>query len=333
MHVMTTQANGAQRVNPFVFWFRVLRRAVRCWLDANAFVFAAALAFFTVFSIAPVVIIAVAVVALVLGEEAARGEIAVQLEEVLGPRAAEAVQTAVASSQIDQSGLMPMMLGLGAMVFGATTVFAQMQISLNAIWGVAPKPSRNSLFLFIKTRVLSLTMVLVIGFIMLVSLLVGVGLRTLVVFASDWLWVPGVVLSSLEAVVGLAVATALFAALFRVLPDVRLSWKDVLLGAIVTALLFSAGRVAIAFYLANTATASTYGAAGSLALLLLWVNYSALILLFGAAFTRARIEERGESVRPRATAVCVHRELIEDPAPTDAPAVPGNAEPSDRHVV
>lgn len=314
---MEKHASAGLRVNPFVFWFRVLRRSIRCWLDANAFVFAAALAFFTVFSIAPVVIIAVAVVGLVLGEEAASGEIAAQLEDVLGARAAEAVQTAVASSQIDQSGLMPMLLGVGAMVFGATTVFAQMQASLNAIWGVAPKPSRNSLFVFIKSRVLSLTMVLVVGFIMLVSLLVGVSLRALVVFAGDWLWVPGVVLSSLEAVVGLIVASALFAAIFRVLPDVQLAWKDVMVGAVVTALLFSAGRIGIAYYLANTATASTFGAAGSLALLLLWVNYSALILLFGAAFTRARIEERGEPIVPRTTAVSVHRELIEDPPPAD----------------
>ena len=317
------------------FWFRVLRRSLSYWLEGNAFVFAAALAFFTVFSIAPVMIIAVTIVGLVLGEEAAEGRIVAQLEDTIGTQAAEAVQTAVASSQIDQTGLLPTLLGVGAMIFGATTVFAQMQISLNAIWGVAPKPSRNSIFLFIMSRMLSLTVVLVIGFIMLVSLLLTVGLRALTVFASDWLWIPGFILVGLESLVGLAVAAALFAAIFRVLPDVQLSWRDVIPGAIVTALLFSVGRIGIAFYLANTATASTYGAAGSLALLLLWVNYSALILLFGAAFTRAHTEARGIRIRPRTTAVSVHRELVEDapiaqdddllPLPDEDPASPRNA--------
>lgn len=301
-----------------MFWFRIFRSSVRLWLDGNAFVFAAALAFFTVFSVAPVVIIAVTIVGLFLGEEAAAGEIALQLEETIGVEAAEAVQTAVESSQIDQSGLMPTMIGIAAMVFGATTVFAQMQLSLNTIWGVVPKPSRNSIFIFIKNRVLSLTIVLVIGFVLLVSLLMSVMVRALVVFASDWLVVPGWFMVGLDVTVSLAVATLLFGTIFRVLPDVVLSWRDVLPGAFVTAALFTVGRSLIAFYLANTAPASTYGAAGSLVLLLLWVNYSSLILLFGAAFTRAHLEARGLSVRPRVTAVCVHRKLIEDPPPSAA---------------
>lgn len=295
-----------------VFWFRVVLRALRCWLDSNAFVFAAALAFFTMFSVAPVMIIAVTIVGLVLGEDAAAGQIALQLEQAIGPEAAQAVQTAVASSQIDQSGLMPTLIGVSAMVFGATTVFAQMQLSLNAIWGVAPKPSRSSIFIFIKNRVLSLTVVLVIGFVLLVSLLLSVLLRAVIIFSSDWLPVPGWFLLGLEMALSLGVVTLLFAAIFRVLPDVILGWRDVILGAFVTAVLFTLGRSAIAFYLANTATASTYGAAGSLVLLLLWVNYSSLILLFGAAFTRASLEASGRAIRPRSTAVCVHRELIED---------------------
>ena len=312
------------------FWFRVVIRALRYWLDGNAFVFAAALAFFTVFSIAPVMIIAVTIVGLVLGEEAAQGRIAAQLEDTIGTQAAEAVQTAVASSQIDQTGLLPTLLGVGAMIFGATTVFAQMQLSLNAIWGVAPKPSRSSILLFILSRVLSLTVVLVIGFIMLVSLLLTVGLRALIAFAGDWLWIPGFVLVGLESLIGLAVASALFAAIFRVLPDVQLSWRDVIAGAVLTALLFSVGRLAIAFYLANTATASTYGAAGSLALLLVWVNYSALILLFGAAFTRAHTEARGVRIHPRATAVAVHRELVEDTPPQDDSETVSSEKTADR---
>lgn len=283
------------------------------WLQSQAFIYAAALAFFTVFSIAPVMIVVVTIVGLVLGERAARGELMDQLQLALGPEAAELVETAVVNSQIDQSGLWPTVIGVLAIVVGATTVFAQMQQSLNRIWDVAPRPSRNSLWLFIKARVLSLTIVLSIGFVLLVSLLLSVALRAVMAFADQWLPVPPTVMVGLEIGLSLAVITLLFAAIFKVLPDVLLSWRDVLVGALVTAILFTVGRSLIAIYLANTATASTYGAAGSLAMLLLWVNYSSLILLFGAALTRAHVEARGVKIRPRNTAVCVHQQLIEDP--------------------
>lgn len=295
------------------YWAGIFTSAGRNWLESQAFIYAAALAFFTVFSIAPVMIIAVAVVGLVLGEQAAEGQIMAQLEDAIGPDAAEVVETAVLNSQIDQGGLLPTIIGIALILIGASTVFAQMQQSLNQIWGVAARPTRNSLLLFIHTRVLSLTIVLAIGFILLVSLLLSVALRTAMVFAEQWLPMPGLVLIGFEIVLSLTVVTLLFAAMFRILPDVILSWKDVLLGAFLTAVLFTLGRSLIAMYLANTATASTYGAAGSLVVLLLWVNYSSLILLFGAAFTRAHLEARGLPVRPRATAIGVHRELVEDP--------------------
>lgn len=294
------------------FWFGVLRRAVHLWLDAQVFMHAAALAFFTLFSVAPVVIIAVTLVGLVLGESAAEGQIVEQLQAAIGAEAAAAVQTAVENSRIEQSGLMPTLAGIGAVLFGATTVFTQMQMSLNAIWGVAPRPTRSSTFNYLKTRLLSLAVVLGIGFVLLVSLTLSVLVRALVTFAQDWLPVPAALVLGLDWVVSLAVITLLFGTVFRVLPDVVLRWRDVLLGALVTALLFALGRAMIALYLATTATASTYGAAGSLVMLLLWVNYSSLILLFGAAFTRAHVEARGRMVRPRSTAVRVHREIIVD---------------------
>lgn len=294
------------------YWFGVLSRTVRLWLDAQVFMHAAALAFFTLFSVAPVVIIAVTVVGLVLGESAAQGQIVEQLQAAIGAEAAAAVQTAVENSRIEQSGLLPTLAGIGAVLFGATTVFTQMQMSLNAIWGVAPRPTRSGVFIYLKTRLLSLAVVLGIGFVLLVSLTLSVLLRALVTFAQDWLPVPAELVLGLDWTVSLAVITLLFGTVFRVLPDVVLLWRDVLLGAFVTALLFALGRALIAIYLSTTATASTYGAAGSLVMLLLWVNYSSLILLFGAAFTRAHVEARGRAVRPRATAVCVHRQLIED---------------------
>ncbi|WP_345795055.1 YihY/virulence factor BrkB family protein [Thauera sp. JM12B12] len=294
------------------YWLRVLRRTLRLWLDAQVFVHAAALAFFTVFSVAPVVIVAVTLVGLVLGESAAQGQIVEQLRSAIGAEAAAAVQTAVENSRIQHSGLLPTIAGVCAILFGATTVFTQMQNALNAIWGVAPRPTRSSVFIYLKTRLLSLAVVLGIGFVLLVSLTLSVFVRAAVTFAQDWLPIPVPVVLGLDWLVALVVVTLLFATIFRVLPDVVLAWRDVLLGAFVTALLFALGRALIAIYLSTTATASTYGAAASLVLLLLWVNYSALILLFGAAFTRAHFEAAGRKVRPRATAICVHRQLIED---------------------
>lgn len=294
------------------YWSTVIRTTVRVWLEAQVFVHAAALAFFTVFSVAPVVIVAVTLVGLVLGESAAEGRIAEQLEVAIGPEAAAAIQTAVANSRIQHSGLLPTIAGFAAIVFGATTVFTQMQDSLNAIWGVAPRPTRSSVFIYLKTRLLSLAMVLAIGFVLFVSLSLSIFVRAMVNFAQDWLPVPAPVVLALDWAVALVVVTLLFATIFRVLPDVVLRWRDVLLGAFVTALLFGLGRALIGLYLSTTATASTYGAAGSLVLLLLWVNYSSLILLFGAAFTRAHLQARGCRIRPRTTAVFVHRQVVED---------------------
>lgn len=303
---------SARNLPALTFWYSVLKTTVKLWLDAQVFVHAAALAFFTVFSVAPVMIVAVTLVGFVLGESAAQGQIVDQLRAAIGDEAAAAVQTAVENSRIKHSGLLPTLAGVGAMLFGATTVFTQMQISLNAIWGVAPRPTRSSVFIYMKTRLLSLAVVLGIGFVLLVSLLLSVFVRGMVAFAQDWLPVPVAVVLGVDWVVSLVVITLLFGTIFRVLPDVVLSWRDVVLGAFVTALLFAFGRALIAIYLSTTATASTYGAAGSLVLLLLWVNYSSLILLFGAAFTRAHLQARGRAVRPRATAICVHRQLIED---------------------
>ena len=286
--------------------------AGRNWVESQAFIYAAALAFFTVFSIAPVMIVAVAVVGLVLGPRAAEGELMEQLRSVVGPEAASVVETAVVNSQLEQSGWLPTIAGLAAIVLGATTVFAQMQKSLNTIWDVAPRPKKGGVWKFVKARLLSLTVVLAIGFVLLVSLLLSVILRTVIVFADQWLPIPSWSMLGVEIVVSLSVISLLFAAIFKILPDVVLSIRDVLLGGLVTALLFTLGRSLIAFYLANTATASTYGAAGSLALLLLWVNYSSLILLFGASFTRAHFEARGGTIKPRNGAVRVHREWVDE---------------------
>lgn len=291
-------------------WWGITRDAVRLWLECNAFSYAGSLAFYTLFSLAPVVIIAVSVIGLVLGEQAAQGQIVAQLQDVMGRDAAMAVEQAVARSRIQESGLLPTVLGLSALLVGATTVFGQMQFSLNTIWGVAPRPDSSSIFQFLKNRLLSLAVVLSIGFVLLVSLLLGVTLRAALHFAHRFVPAVEALLSGAELVASAVAVALLFGAIFKVLPDVVLKWRDVLVGAAVTAVLFSVGRYAIAAYLAYTATASAYGAAGSVVLILLWVYYSSLILLFGAAFTKVHLLSRGLPVVPRNSAVLVRRELM-----------------------
>jgi membrane protein len=290
----------------------IFLRAGGLWLERNAFVHAGSLAFYTLFSMAPVVIIAVSIAGTVLGEEAARGEIVGRLDDFVGAEAARAVEQAVARSRPEVAGLVPTVTGLLALLVGATTVFAQMQISLNRIWGVVAKPRKSGILILIKNRMLSLAVILTIGFILLVSLLINVALRAVVAYADSWVPVPTLLLSGLELVLSLVAVTALFAVMFKVLPDAVIDWQDVWVGASVTALLFIAGRYVIAFYLTYTAPASTYGAAGSLVLILLWVYYSSLILFFGAALTKARVLASGRPVVPRAMAVRVREELVEE---------------------
>jgi membrane protein len=294
--------------------YRLTKNAIGFWLESNAISFAGALAFFTLFSIAPVVILAVQVIGLVMSTDAAMAQIMSQLQATVGDEAAEAVRVAVEANRVQESGILPTLIGLGAIVIGATTVFAQMQRSLNNVWSIAPRPSRNTVMAFLKTRLMSLTVVLSLGFVLMVSLLLSVILQAIMVFARDWLPIPGGLVMALETTVSIAVITLLFGTIFKVLPDAVLCWRDVFVGALLTALLFVLGRSMIAFYLSHTATASSYGAAGSLVLLLLWVYYSSLILLFGAAFTRAHTEARGITIKPDKSAVRMHRQLVIDPS-------------------
>jgi membrane protein len=296
---------------PFVrYWTNIFRDAGKLWLVENAFSYAGALAFYTLFSLAPIVIIAVTVIGVVLGEDAAQGQIVAQFTDIMGAEAAAVVERAVSQSRIEESGLLPSVLGIGALMLGATTVFGQMQYSLNSIWGVTASPDRNGLFLLARKRLFSLMVVLSIGFVLLVSLLFGVALRAVLNYTAEFVPFVELLLGSAEFIVSLAMISLLFATIFKVLPDVILSWKDVMAGALVTAILFSLGRYGIAAYLAYTATASAYGAAGSMVIILLWVYYSSLILLYGAAFTRIHLLARGKSIVPRNTAVRVEKNMI-----------------------
>ena len=290
----------------------LLAETVTLWMSRNAFEHAGALAFYTLFSLAPLIIILVAMTAVVYGDDAAQGQISSQITEFVGPRAAQAVEEAVYRSRLEQTGLLPTLLGLVALLFGATTVFAQMQTSLNDFWGVVARPTRSSIAVFLKTRLVSLGLVLVIGFLLLTSLAITAAIAALLRYAEYWVPVPAPVLVGVDVLVSLLVITVLFAMIFKILPDVHLEWQDMWRGAFITACLFVAGQYGISLYLSRTAPDSAYGAAGSLVLLLFWVYYSSLILFFGAALTRATINLRGDYIMPKPSAVRIKHEILEE---------------------
>lgn len=291
-------------------WFLILRNAGKLWLEHDAFSHAGALAFFALFSLAPTLIVAVVVIGTVLGEGAAQGEIVAQLQETIGGEAAAAIEQAVLMSRLQATGLMATLLGIGALLIGATTVFAQLRASLNALWGVRPDPQSSGLWRMARARLLALLVVLLIGLVLLLYFVLGTALSTIAHYLDGFLSSTALLLTGGEWLMSLLVTVLFIATVFKVLPDVILAWGDVLVGAVVTALLFAVGRYGIATFLAHTATASVFGAAASLVIVLFWIYYSALILLLGAAFTRAHLEARGKPVLPRPSAVRVVQELV-----------------------
>jgi membrane protein len=290
----------------------LVTETVNLWLSRYAFQHAGALAFYTLFSMAPLMIILIAITGAVFGDEAARGELAGQIESLVGPEAARTVEGAVNRSRIEESGALGTVLGVGALLFGATTVFAQMQASLNQFWGVVAKPSRSGVLVFLTSRLISLGVVLVIGFLLLKSLAMSVGIMALLRYAESVVPVPPIVVSGVDLALSLASATLLFALIFWILPDVQLKWRDVWRSAFATAVLFVVGQYGISKYLTETAPGSTYGAAGSLVIVLMWVYYSSLILFLGTALTRVTLERRGERIVPKSTAVRVQFDVLED---------------------
>jgi membrane protein len=281
--------------------FTLFKRAVWAWWEDNALRLGASLAYYTLFAIAPVLLVAIAIAGLAFGPEAVRGEIVVQLQDLVGHDGAEAVQAMLEGASRPQSGIFATVLGSITFIFASTGAFLELQTVLNTIWRVKPNPDLN-ITGFIRDRVRSFGLVLAVGFLLLVSLAISAALEA----ASAWLdrRAPGMPLlwQVLNFAVSLGVITTLFAMLYRFLPDVELEWRDVVTGAFVTAVLFTAGKQVIGYYLGQSATASSYGAAGSVIVLLLWVYYSAQILLLGAEFTRIYAETHGSRPRPQSFA-------------------------------
>ena len=280
---------------------QTLGTAARAWWNDDAVRLGASLAYYTLFAIGPVLLVATAIAGMVFGAEAVRGEIVAQLDGLIGREGALVVQGLLEGASRRQAGIVATVLGSFAFIIAATGAFLELQVALNTIWRVKPKPGAYFKALLID-RLRSFGLVVAIGFLLLVSLVVTAALAAL----STWLStvVPGFpkVLSAISMLVSLVVTSGLFAMLFRFLPDVRLLWKDVATGAVVTAVLFMIGQQMIGLYLGQSTMASTYGAAGSVLVLLLWVYYSCQILLFGAEFTRLWSARHGVKPRPEAFA-------------------------------
>ncbi|MFT3693808.1 MAG: YihY/virulence factor BrkB family protein [Kofleriaceae bacterium] len=286
----------------------ILKTTGSDWLDDKAPRLAASLALYTLLSLAPLLILAVSVAGLMFGDEAARGQIQHQLSGILGEQGAAAVQSILANARAPSSGILGTIVGLMLALFGASGVFGELQGTLNEIWDVDSKPGRGVKG-FIKDRFFSFTLVLGVAFLLLVSLVVSAGLAALGAYFSSALPGGAVVWQAINMVISLTVTTALFATIYKVVPDVHIDWRDVWLGALVTAVLFTLGKFAIALYVGRSTVASPFGAAGSVVALVVWVYYSAQILFFGAELTQVMTTRRGKTIAPSKNAVKVERKL------------------------
>jgi len=283
----------------------LLKETVAEWSEDKVPLWAAALAYYTIFSLAPLLLIAITIAGLAFGEEAARGEIVGQIRGLVGQEGAEAIQGMIQNvNRPNSGGTLATIIGVVTLLFGASGVFGQLQDALNTIWGVKPKPGRG-IASFIQTRFLSFAMVLVIGFLLLVSLVLSAALAAITTFFSHFLPTFVALGQLLNFVLSFGFITLLFAAIYKFLPDVNVAWKDLWIGAATTSLLFNIGKFLIGLYLGNSGASSAYGAAGSLVILLLWVFYSAQIILFGAEFTQVFAKHRGSEITPSDHAVWI----------------------------
>ncbi len=276
--------------------------AVNDWQKNNALRLSAALAYYSIFSIAPLLVLSVGLAGWFFGADAVRGHLYDQLTEFVGPQAAAAIQSMVQSTSHPAKSLLATAVGTIALLFGAAGVFGQLKDALNTIWEVKTMPGLNW-WALVRERLLSFGMVLVIGFLLLVSFLMTTLLSAFNKMMAGFLQMPNWLWAGAGLAVSFAVVTVLFALIFKVLPDVTNRWRHVWVGAIATALLFEVGKFGLAFYLGRESTASSFGAAGSVVLLLLWVYYASCILLFGAEFTKMYALASGDHIQAEGSAV------------------------------
>jgi membrane protein len=301
--------------------WELLKETGAAWDEDNVARLAASLAYYTLLSIAPLIVLAVATAGLVFGQDAARQHIAGELVGVVGSGAGDAVQSIAQNAKAPGAGVVSVAVGLVVLLFGASGVFGELQSALNTVWGVAPKPGRG-IWGIIKDRFFSFTLVIGVAFLLLVSLILSAALSWLGAFFERVLPGGGPVWQVINFVISLAVIAALFALMFKKLPDAQTRWRDVWVGAAVTAGLFTLGKFLLGLYLGSAGVSSAYGAAGSIVALVVWVFYSSQVLLTGAEFTEVYARHFGSNIKPNEDAVAVPKaDLTEKavPAPSAAP--------------
>jgi membrane protein len=272
--------------------------SVMGWMDHNASRTGAALAFYTVFSLAPVLLLSIAIAGLFFGPQAARGEIFEQMSDLIGPSGAAAVQSVIHNATASGAGTLTTVFSVLTLIVGATTALVELKAGLDKIWDVPPE-RRQGFWYFVRTRLLSVGVILALAFLLLVSLVISAGLAALESLSRGEHFL-NMALAWLNQLFSFLLVAALFGTLYKALPSTPIAWRDVTVGAVVTAALFQIGKYAIGVYIGNSGLASTYGAAGSIVLLLVWVYYSAQIFLFGAEFTRTYAHRFG-SMRGQAS--------------------------------
>jgi membrane protein len=291
--------------------WKMLQNAFNGFLDHKVTKLSGSLAYSTVFSMAPLLIVLISLCSIFLGRQAAEGKVYKYLGDFLGHDSALQLQDIIRKANISGNNNTAMIIGIIILLVGATSVFAEIQDSINTIWGIKPKPKKGWLKL-LQNRLLSFSVLIGLGFILLVSLVV----TSLIDSLSNHLKalfpnITVVLFYILNQVITLIIVTLMFGVIFKVLPDARIKWKDVVAGAVVTAILFMMGKFAISFYISKSNIGSTYGAAGSLIVVLLWIYYSSIILYFGAEMTKAYAVEYGSPIRPNEYAVTTKEVEIE----------------------
>jgi len=278
----------------------------------------AALAYYTVFSIAPMLIVLIGLGSIFYGKEAMQGKVVSQIDHIVGSEAALQIQEVLTKTSLQHDNVIATAVGFIVLLIGATGIFGEVQDSINQIWGLKANPKKGGVMKILLNRLVSFSMILVMGFILLVSLMLNAMLGTFFERLQENF--SGALVDNLyliDQLVMIAVVALLFASIFKMLPDAKIKWKDVWVGSFVTSLLFLGGKYLIGYYLEKNASISAYGAAGSLIVILLWVYYSSIILYFGAEFTQVYLRYHGKSIQPNRYAIWVENKVVEKKFNTD----------------
>lgn len=298
--------------------FKLVKQTFKAYSNDDTWTLGAALSYYTVFSLAPILVIVIACMGFFFGREAVQGEVFGQLAQFLGADGAKDVQDMLKAAYKPGTGLLATIIAVIVLIYGSTSVFYQLQTSLDRIWHVRPKPS-GGIKKYIRDHILSFAMILGIGFLLLVSLVISAGLQGFSDYINHhWAKIPAAVLDILEVILSIGVFTLLFAMIYRFLPDAEVKWKYVWAGSIATAALFELGKFLIGLYIGKAGVANAYGAAGSIVLVLVWVNYSSQLVFLGASFTWIYACDSGYKIEPTLEA-----EKIPDDAYNATNAKPG----------